>query len=143
MLKSCELSKSSYFYYDLEKMTIARFPTKSNLILKGSDNSLYFGMVSNKKVYEVLCKFFKVKRIEGIANTVFKMTCGNNDVDVIFDINAQGQLQFKLSKDGAMNKLASDYVFKSNRSYDFTKMLLVLDFNNLIIRFKDPQDLFL
>ena len=143
MLKSCELSKSSYFYYDLESKAIARFPTKSNLILKGSDNSLYFGMITNDRACEVLRKLFKVKKIEDIENTVFKMACGNNDVDVVFNINAQGQLQFKLLKDGVMNKLAGDYAFKNDYRHEFTKMLLVLDFKNLTIRFKDSRDLVL
>ena len=51
-----------YKYYDIEKQTIARFPSNSNLLLKGSDNSLYFGMTSNSSIKKIFCDFFLVQR---------------------------------------------------------------------------------
>ena len=139
MLRSCELSSTASFYYDLDKRTIARFPTKSNLIQKGSDNSLYFGMITNRKANKVLRDFFGVKNLATFSGTVFSMTCGSNDVDVTFNVNTQGQIQLKLSKDGILYKLTNDYAYKSMTVCDFTNVLLVFDFKNKEIRFKDPN----
>ena len=139
MLRSCELSSTASFYYDLDKKTIARFPTNSNIIPKGSDNSLYFGMIANKKAQKIFKDFFGVKDLTSFSGTVFPMICGSNDVDVTFNINAQGQIQLKLSKDGILYKLTNDYSYKSMSRFDFTKVLLVFDFVNNEIRFKDPN----
>ena len=139
MLKSCELTSTASFYYDADKKTIARFPTNSNLIPKGSDNSLYFGMTSNRKAYKAICELFGIKDLSKISGTVFPMSCGSNDVDVTFNINAQGQMQLKLSKDGILYKLTNDFAYRSMIAFDFTKVLLVFDFVNKEIRFKDPN----
>ena len=141
MLKSCELTSTASFYYDADKKTIARFPTNSNLIPRGSDNSLYFGMVSNKKAYKAICELFGVKDLSKVSGTVIQMSCGSNDADVTFNINAQGQMQLKLSKDGILYKLTNDYAYSTMTAFDFTKLLIVFDFANKEIRFKDPDQL--
>lgn len=140
MLRTCILSKSMFFYYDLEEKTIARFPTKSNIKPHGSDNSLYFGMVGNEEIEMVFCKLFEVKKIVDISNKNFDMKCGNEIVNVCCNLNAEGQIQIKIMKDGTMCRLTSNYSFDHMRDYDFTKMLIVLDFNHKEIRFKDPND---
>lgn len=141
MLKSCSLSKNSLFYYDNEKMTIARFPTQSNLLQKGSDNSLYFGMKQNEDIAKIFVNFFKKKNIDEINGLNFDMQCGDDQANVVVNLNAEGQIQIKICKDGTMGRLTDNYAFNMMKEYDFTKMLLVVDFNNKEIRFKDPNEL--
>lgn len=143
MLRTCILSKSMFFYYDLEKKTIARFPTKSNIKPHGSDNSLYFGMVGNEEIESVFCKLFDVKKIEEVSSKNFDMKCGLETVNVCCNLNAEGQIQIKVMKDGTMCRLTSNYSFDQMKEFDFTKMLIVIDFINKEIRFKDPNELVL
>ena len=56
-------------------------------------------------------------------------------------LNAEGQIQIKICKDGTMGRLAANYAFKEMKEFDFTKMLLVVDFQGKEIRFKDPNEL--
>ena len=132
-----------FFYYDLENKTVARFPTKSNIKPHGSDNSLYFGMVGNKEVESIFCKLFDVKTITNVSNKNFDMQCGDETVNVVCNLNAEGQIQVKIMKDGTMFRLTNNYSFDRMKEYDFTKMLIVVDFLNKQIRFKDPNELIL
>lgn len=141
MLKSFNLSNKTLFYYDCEKQTIARFPSKSNLLMKGSDNSLYFGLKTNETVSKILCEFFHVKNINQINGLNFDMSSGGEIVNVIININAEGQIQIKICKDGTIGRLTSNYAFNEMIDYDFTNMLLVVDFKHREIRFKDPNEL--
>ena len=141
MLKTCSLSKKIFFYYDMEKQTIARFPSKSNLLSRGSDNSLYFGITSNDYVSKLLCDFFNVTSIDKINGLNFDMDSGGELVNVVINLNAEGQIQIKICKDGTMGRLAANYAFKEMKEFDFTKMLLVVDFQGKEIRFKDPNEL--
>ena len=138
MLKSFSLSKNNVFYYDVEKKTIGRFPSKSNLLSHGSDNSLYFGMTKNKDIVNVFCNFFEVKNISEIHSLNYDMKCGEEDVNVVVNINKEGQIQIKIMKDGTMARLADNYAFSKMTNFDFSKLLLVVDFLNKEIRFKDP-----
>ena len=140
MVKSYNFSKQGYFYYDLEKKTIGRFPTKSNLFPHGSDNSLYFGMISNEEICNIFCKLFDVKKVEDFSGKNYDMKCGYDDVNVICNVNAQGQIQIKLAKDGTMFRLTSNYAFDVMKEFDFTKMIIVIDFIKKEVRFKNPLD---
>lgn len=145
MLKTCRLGANKFFYYDIERQTIARFPTNSNLLLKGSDNSLFFGMKSDDKLCKLFSEFFRVPKIDDIKGLNFDMKFGSSDefVNVQVNLNAQGQIQIKICKDGTMGKLAEDYSFIKMKQFDFAKMLIVVDFQNKEIRFKDPNELVL
>lgn len=143
MLKSYSFSKNTLFYYDIENKTIARFPTHSNLKIKGSDNSLYFGMSNIVPLQEIFTSLFDVKKIDQISGLNFDFNCGYENVNVVVNINAEGQIQIKIMKDGTMGRLADNHSFDKMISYDYTKMLLVVDFKNKQIRFKDPIELLL
>lgn len=143
MLRTCILSKSMFFYYDIERKIIARFPTKSNIKPHGSDNSLYFGMVGNDEIVSIFCKLFDVKKIGDISSKNFDMKCGMETVNVCCNLNSEGQIQIKIMKDGTMSRLTSNYSFDHMKEFDFTKMLIVVDFLNKEIRFKDPNELIL
>lgn len=140
MVKSFNFSKNGVFYYDLDKKTIGRFPTNSNLEPHGSDNSLYFGMISNIESSNIFCKIFDVDKIEKVSGKSFYMKCGYDDVNVICNINNHGQIQIKLAKDGTMYRLISNYAFDEMKEFDFTKMLIVIDFIKKEVRFKNPED---
>lgn len=142
MIETCPFSnRGNIFYYDIEKKVIARFPSKSNLLSKGSDNSLYFGTNKNENIVKIFCKLFDVKKIDEISNLNYDMKSGNDNVNVILNLNFEGQIQIKIMKDGTMSRLSQNFAFRKMKQYDFTKMLIVIDFNNREIRFKDPNEL--
>lgn len=141
MLKTYQPRNSFFFYYDIENKTVARFPTNSNLKLIGSDNSLFFGMTKDKNVYSLFADFFEVKKIEDLSGAKYTMKCNSEDVDVALNINGEGQIQIKICKDGTIGRLANMYMFDKMEEVDFTKMLIVIDFLNNEIRFKDPNTL--
>ena len=143
MLNSYALNKKTPVYYDLERKSIGRFPSNSNLLMRGSDNSLYFGMKNNTKIIEIFNQLFKVKNIDDISGLAYSMKCGNEIVDVVVNINFQGQIQIKIPKDGALNRLTNLYSFSKMKEIDFTKRIVVIDFLNREIRFKDPNELIL
>ena len=143
MLNSYVLTKKTPVYYDIERKTIGRYPSKSNLLMKGSDNSLYFGIKENKEIASIFCKMFNVKKIDLISGLIFSMKCGQEIVNVNLNINFQGQIQIKIPKDGALNRLTNLYSFQKMQPIDFTKRIVVIDFLNNQIRFKDPNELVL
>ena len=71
------------------------------------------------------------------------MKCGNEMVDVVLNVNFQGQIQIKIPKDGALNRLTNLYSFERMENIDFTKRIVVIDFLKKEIRFKDPSELIL
>lgn len=141
MVEKYCLNKNSVYYYDIEEKTIARFPSKSNLKSNGSDNSLYFGNKDNEIVQKVFCSIFGANTIDDISGIKYKMTCFGDKVDVETNINADGQVQIKILKNGSMYKITNNYMLNEMRAIDFTKMLIVVDFNKNEIRFKDPNEL--
>ena len=141
MIKTHYLNSKTVYYYDLEEKCIARFPSNSNLLVSGSDNSLYFGSKSNDAVCDIFCNLFDADNIDEINGNMFKMKCINEKVNVVTNINKEGQVQIKIMKNGSMYKLASNYSLMNMENYDFTKMLIVIDFKNNEIRFKDPKEL--
>lgn len=148
MLQTYSLG-SNIVYFDYELQTIARQPTKSNLRSKGSDNSLYFGIASSLEICNILCKFFHVKKIGDLQGKTFSMKCGYSNVTIEFNINKQGQIQSKMildnSKDGVMNSLFMDYILNYNGTINGTintnHFLIILDFLNQKIRFKNIDEL--
>ena len=98
-------------------------------------------MIHQKEVCKMFCEFFNVKKIEDIGGLSYKMMCGYEKVDVVVNLNKEGQIQIKLMKDGTMASLADNYLVEHMVQLDFTKMLLVVDFKNKSIRFKDPETL--
>lgn len=143
MLNSYALTKTTPIYYDIERKSIGRYPSNSNLLMKGSDNSLYFGIKDNVKTADIFCRLFNVKKIEDISGLTYTMKCGNEIVNVVVNVNFQGQIQIKIPKDGALNRLTNLYSFEKMEAIDFTKRIVVIDFLKNEIRFKDPNELIL
>ena len=141
MLRTYSLTNKNIYYYDLEEKCIARFPSKSNLLANGSDNSLYFGNCENEMVKDIFSKLLDTSNIENASGMSFKMKCIDEFVDVLFNVNAEGQVQIKIMKNGSMRNLANNYSMIKMEEYDFTKMLIVIDFKMNEIRFKDPSEL--
>jgi len=141
MVESYTTKNGKTYYYDLNSNSIARFPTNSNLLAKGSDNSLYFGNCGSEKVQKVFCDILSLDDINDMINLKFNMTCNGENVEVQLNINDDGQVQVKIAKDGLMFRLATNYSFKKMKEFDFTKMLMVIDFKKLEIRYKDPIEL--
>jgi hypothetical protein len=69
------------------------------------------------------------------------MKCGDEIVNVVLNLNKEGQVQVKIMKNGTISRLTTNYSFSEMKEFDFTKMLLVIDFKNKEIRFKNPKEL--
>src|SRR5690554_4060028 len=108
-MESYKLGGKVVYYFDLNSQTIARIPTKSNLKFKGSDNSLYFGLISNKGSKEILCALLKNKNIEELNGHFYEMLSYGLKVQVELNINKEGQIQLKLGQDGLMRRLFLNY----------------------------------
>ena len=137
MLQTYNLA-GTVIYYDSDKKVIARYPSKSNLLLKGADNSLYFGMTSNSDVDKIFCKIFSVSNIKKIQDLKYDLSFCGEIVEVFININAEGQIQVRFNNDGTIGRLLSKYEDAEHEKIDFTKMLLVVDFSHNEIRVKNP-----
>lgn len=125
------------FYYNIQRKILARYPSKSNLKIKGSDNSLFFGICDNKKISNIFKEIFNVNDIHQISNLSFLMKFLDEKVNVDLNVNNQGQIQIKICGDGTMRKLLNLYIFYSDYVGEEENLLLVLDFKEMTINFTD------
>ena len=140
MLQTYSLS-GTVIYYDAYKKILARCPSKSNLLLKGADNSLYFGIATNNEVAKIFCKIFNVSSVKKIQDLKYDLSFCGEIIEVFININAEGQVQVRFNNDGTIGRILSRYADEELRNIDFTKMLLVVDFCHKEIRVKDPDEL--
>ena len=137
MLQTYNLA-GTVIYYDLERKVIARCPSKSNLLLKGADNSLYFGVTSNNEVDKIFCKIFSVSNIKKIQDLKYDLSFCGEIIKVFININAEGQIQLRFYNDGTIGRILSKFEDDEHEKIDFTKMLLIVDFAHNEIRVKNP-----
>ena len=140
MLQTYSLA-GTVIYYDAYKKILARCPSKSNLLLKGADNSLYFGIATNNEVAKIFCKIFNVSSVKKIQDLKYDLSFCGEIIEVFININAEGQVQVRFNNDGTIGRILSRYADEELRNIDFTKMLLVVDFCHKEIRVKDPDEL--
>ena len=140
MLQTYSLA-GTVIYYDAHKKILARCPSKSNLLLKGADNSLYFGIATNNEVAKIFCKIFNVSSVKKIQDLKYDLSFCGEIIEVFININAEGQVQVRFNNDGTIGRILSRYADEELRNIDFTKMLLVVDFCHKEIRVKDPDEL--
>lgn len=139
-MSSIKISNFEVFY-EIENMTIGRRPSKSNLKQYGSDNSLYFGMISNEQMCDILCKMFNYKSINEFHNKNFDMKShGGIDVVVSTNINKDGQLQIKLNKNGMMHDIYNGFLMDEMDDVDPKDIIIVVDFKNLNVRVRKIKD---
>ena len=53
-----------------------------------------------------------MSKIAAIKGMSFSMICGEENVQVELNINAQRQIQIKICKNGTMSRLANDYCYE-------------------------------
>ena len=140
MLQTYSLS-GTVIYYDANKKVLARCPSKSNLLLKGADNSLYFGIDTNAEVSKIFCKIFNVSNVKKLQDSKYDLSFCGEIIEVFININADGQIQVRFNNDGTIGRILSKYADEEHQDIDFTKMLVVVDFNHKEIRVKDPNEL--
>lgn len=136
-MKTLYLSKNNFFNYDVETKVLSRFPTASNMKEKGSDNSLYFGMTSNVEVKDIFCKIFDVDVIDDIQGKTFQMKFYSIDVEVILNINSEGQVQLKMKKNGIMYKLLQLHMYHKMEFFHDKIPQISFDFLRNKISFND------
>jgi hypothetical protein len=142
MLQTYSLA-GTVIYYDAHKKTLARCPSKSNLLLKGADNSLYFGIDTNNEVSKIFCKIFNVSTVKKLQDSKYDLSFCGEIVEVYLNINGEGQIQVRFNNDGTIGRILSKYADEEREDIDFTKMLLVVDFGHKEIRLKNPNELHL
>lgn len=108
--------RSLEIYYNVKERILGRIPTSANL-LPNSDNSLYFGIYGADPKMEA-----EIGEILGISmntfgNQRYSMNWDNKSVTVETNLNAQGQLQFKINVDGyksGLRKMITDFTDRNN-----------------------------
>lgn len=125
------------FEYDIKERTLARQLTKSNVKEVGSDNSLYFGMVSNDDVVKILVKIFDVKDISEVNQRELTMSFYSENIDILLNINAQGQIQIKMMKNGLLHKMFNRFVYEEMEERNPEEIEIVFDMSNKKICFSD------
>lgn len=139
MIQSAKLNKA-IIYFDVEKKAIARTPTGSNMLQYGPDNSLYFGIIGKSPLEEPLKQLLGVANLLDADKRVFTFDSYGNQARVIFNLNAEGQIQLKM--DGrTMFECFSDYMFYLSRKLEWSDYLIVLDFAARRLTFKPKKDL--
>lgn len=134
------------YYYDPNEKLLGRVPTKSNLKMVGSDNSLFYGIATNKETSSMILKIFNAAKIEDISNNFFTMSfIDNSFYKVETNINNDKQVQIKIRRlDGTINGVIKELYEKykvcelTNISAD--KLVLFLDFSVNEIFFEKIED---
>ncbi len=141
MIESVSLNSKLIWYYDIEKGTIARKPSKSNLLKVSSDNSLYCGVVGNKASEKMLCSIFGLKRIAQFDEQIIEMSGYGISCKVYLKISKQQQLQIKIGDDPIMYDLFNSFLLEKMEPLSSDDVLLVLDVKNKKIRFKKIKEM--
>lgn len=139
MLKSASLNRS-HIYFDEEAKCIARAPTPSNFLQFGPDNSLYFGVIGISPLELPLKQILGAKDLRKINQKIFQFSSYGNKAPVLFNINAQGQIQLKMMERNLF-QCFSDFMFAKTQKLSSEDYLLVLDFQSLKLFFKKKSDL--
>lgn len=141
MMSILKIKKNLEIYYEIDNKTIGRVPSNSNLLPSGSDNSLYLGMTSNEQICDVICKMFGYENIMEFHNKNFTMTShGGISVIVTTNINAEGQIQIKINKNGMMHDIFEEFVLNSMEDISPKDVIIVVDFKNLNVRVRKISD---
>ncbi len=139
MIQSIKLAKG-VVYVDLEKKCIARAPTASNLLQYGADNSLYFGIEGKSPLEIPLKKILGAERLSDMNQSTFTFNCYGQKARLLFNINAQRQIQLKFESKNLF-ECFSDYMFYKSEKLNPNDYLLVLNFANNHMTFKKKSDL--
>ena len=137
-MKMWKCNDKEVFICDTEKKVIARRPTKSNLKITGSDNSLYFGTINDGPAVKTICKILSIPSLKKFKENVqFKMQSGSFVVNMKTNVNKDGQIQFKIEKDGLLYLLFEEWCLMKGllESEVIDNLIIVFDFKNMEIRF--------
>ena len=139
MIQSAKLNKAVIFF-DIEKHALGRAPTASNMLQYGSDNSLYFGLIGKSALEQPLKQILGVTDLRDVDKKSFSFDSYGNPIKILFNINAEGQIQLKM--DGrTMFECFSDYMFYLSKKLDWNDYIIVLDFASKRLIFKPKRDL--
>lgn len=139
-MKILELGRGTEIFYDPELKIIGRKPTISNLKKTGSDNSLYMGLINNKKSVDLITHIMGLSSIDDFNDKSIWMGFYGENVEVQCNINHEGQLQYKIVGNGKMAELLEKYE-NNIGSIERDKLLLMLDFlNNEIFFDKNDEE---
>lgn len=131
--------RGTKIFYDLDSKIIGRHPTDSNILESGSDNSLYMGLNSNNNSVQLISKIMDLNNINEFSGKSFVMSFYGESVDVQCNVNHEGQLQYKIVKNGKMHELLSKYE-RNIGPINKDKLLIMMDFTNYEIFFEESDD---
>lgn len=85
-------------YFDVENKVVGRKPTKSNVLeTHGSDNDIYLCNVSQIDVIDKLKNIIGFDDVNNYNGKRIMMNFYGLDVEIIFNINSQGRVSFRLT----------------------------------------------
>ncbi len=120
--------RNNDIYYSIRGRTLGRAPSKSNIKPTCSDNSLYFGMITDEKITSIICEMFGLNNINEFSGKRERFVYQDFSVWVSTNINKQGQIQIKIEGNGSMYKLLT--MFKAKREIDINRVVFFVEFNN-------------
>ena len=139
-MEKIQISKKLTIYCDYEGKLIGRMPSPSNLSAFGSDNSLYFGMMSNDICSKIVCRILDIPFISSFSGRSFNMDFYGENIEVQTNINNGGQLQFKIVGNGQMHHLLQKYQ-EINKHLVKNDFIIFLDFMNNRIIFEEELNI--
>ncbi|HOA81832.1 MAG TPA: hypothetical protein PKK61_12340 [Defluviitaleaceae bacterium] len=123
-------------YFDLRKKIIGRKPTRSNLKINGSDNSLYIGMNTKPAITGIIKEMFSYNSIEEFKDNTYFMYSYVSLVTVNTNINNDGQLQIKICGNGTIRSILDSYRQKITEPIFEDELILLVDFSSKKIYFE-------
>lgn len=139
-MEKIQISNKLTIYCDYDGKIIGRTPSPSNLSESGSDNSLYFGMKTNEKCSEIVCKILDIPFISSFSGRSFNMDFYGENIEVQTNINNDGQLQFKIVGNGQMHHLLQKYQ-EINKHLITKDFIIFLDFMNNRVLFEEELNM--
>lgn len=130
------IGRSNEIYYDINKKIIGRIPTASNMKEYGSDNSLYFGQVTEPKIKNIIFKILDITDLSEFVTKKYYMKFYEDDIEIERNINKEGQVQFKIVGNGKMYGLYKKYEKIIGTKITFKKIVILLNFEKNTIFFK-------
>lgn len=142
MIESIRNKDGGIIYFDFSTKSIARIPSKSNMKGYGADNSLYFGVIGKTKIEPVLCKMFGIDKLTKLIGKKWNLNLHLDkeyEYDVTFNINKEGQLQFRFTS-SSIRKSFNDFCYFNKEELSYLNYFLVINFSKNNIFYKPKDD---
>ncbi|MBU0996951.1 MAG: hypothetical protein KKE16_02785 [Firmicutes bacterium] len=132
--------KKHIVYFNIQKKILGRKATNSNLHPTASDNSLYFGLLDQPLVCDLISQVLSLSNILDFNGHNYVMDAYGLKINVYTRINSQGQLQIMLKGNTTMHEIYMQYVLKMKQNLDKNKTIFLIDFLHNIITLEGVEN---